>query len=90
MVYDFENRKPFSDFVLIPKLDRYELRSPPIEEKLEIGNLSRLEELNVANNFFSCAIPIEIKQCSSLRRLHFEGNHFVGPIPDFLGAMRGL
>ncbi|KAJ6378925.1 hypothetical protein OIU78_029023 [Salix suchowensis] len=57
---------------------------------LQIGNLSRLEELKMAGNGFKEVVPVEIQQCRSLQVLDLHGNDLSGDIPEFLGGLRGL
>lgn len=55
-----------------------------------IGNLSRLEELRLANNSLRGVIPNEISKCSFLQVLDLEGNQFSGQIPGFLSQLSSL
>ncbi|KAI6669664.1 hypothetical protein NL676_004549 [Syzygium grande] len=56
----------------------------------EIGHLHRLKDLSVGNNSFGGAIPVEIRNCTSLQVLDLEGNRLTGEVPGFLGEFRGL
>uniref|UniRef100_A0A803NCU9 Protein kinase domain-containing protein n=1 Tax=Chenopodium quinoa TaxID=63459 RepID=A0A803NCU9_CHEQI len=51
------------------------------------GNLTRLEELRVANNSLTGQIPGQLGQCRVLRVLDLEGNQFSG---KFLGFFENL
>ncbi|XP_020237303.1 probable LRR receptor-like serine/threonine-protein kinase At4g36180 [Cajanus cajan] len=57
---------------------------------LDIGNLSALEELRVANNLLSGVVPRSIVNCRLLEVIDLQGNRFSGLIPDFLGELRNL
>ncbi|KAK6134393.1 hypothetical protein DH2020_031859 [Rehmannia glutinosa] len=56
----------------------------------EIGNLSFLTYLNVANNSFTGPIPDEIGNLSRLRFLRLSNNQLGGHIPTSLGMLTNL
>ncbi|KAL2346273.1 hypothetical protein Fmac_000273 [Flemingia macrophylla] len=57
---------------------------------LDIGSLSALEQLRVADNLLSGVVPPSIVSCGLLEVLDLRGNRFSGLIPDFLGDLNNL
>lgn len=57
-------------------------RIPP-----ELGYLSELRELNLANNSLVGAIPPELGRLANLRSLNLQGNYLTGRIPAQLGDL---
>ena len=53
----------------------------------ELGDLVRLEELNLAENNLTGAIPAELGNLSELRILHLHRNHLTDSIPSELGKL---
>ena len=53
----------------------------------ELGDLVRLEELNLAENNLTGAIPAELGNLSELRILHLHRNHLTDSIPSELGRL---
>ena len=60
-------------------------RLPP-----ELGNLSSLRELILANDRLAGPIPSELGNLSSLRELFLHNNQLAGPIPPELGELANL
>jgi len=56
----------------------------------EIGNLSRLEILDLGDNNYSGPIPPELGNLTNLVHLNFDGNSFSGTIPPQLGNLTNL
>ena len=59
----------------------------------ELGNLARLEGLNLYNNDLAGSIPASLGNLADLLRLDLSGNDLTGPIPvelGDLGNLRGL
>jgi len=56
----------------------------------EVGKLKHLGELDLSDNKLSGEIPTFLGSCTSLERLHLEGNSFEGAIPPSLETLRGL
>ena len=48
-----------------------------------IGNLKKLESINIAQTQFSGPIPDELSQCSALKNIMAYSNSLSGEIPDF-------
>ena len=56
----------------------------------QLGDLSSLGELRLANNDLSGPIPSGLGRLSALTRLDLEKNDLSGPIPSQLGSMSNL
>ena len=56
----------------------------------EIGDLSKLEYLNISENSLTGSIPKEIANCSSLINLDLRYNQLTGSIPPELGDAPNL
>ena len=56
----------------------------------EVGNLSELDELNLANNNLSGELPPELGRLLNLIRLRLHGNQFSGQLPPELGSIGTL
>lgn len=56
----------------------------------ELGNLTRLQLLDLANNELSGPIPSELGDLASLTTLSLYGNDLTGPIPPQLGGLAKL
>ena len=48
-----------------------------------IGNLKKLESINISRTQFSGAIPYELSQCTALKNIMAWKNNLSGEIPDF-------
>jgi uncharacterized protein (TIGR02145 family) len=57
---------------------------------LEIGNLSKLQNLQLQDNEISGSIPFEIGNLSNLQYLNFWFNEFSGNIPSEIGNLTNL
>ncbi|XP_066383711.1 leucine-rich repeat receptor-like protein kinase TDR [Miscanthus floridulus] len=55
-----------------------------------LGELRRLQRLNLGGSFFNGSVPPEIGQLRSLRFLHLAGNALTGRLPAELGALASL
>ena len=55
----------------------------------ELGQLSEVRGLNLAENYLSGGIPPELGALSKLRRLNLYSNFLSGPIPPELGRLTG-
>eukprot|EP00545_Synedropsis_sp_CCMP1620_P006725 CAMPEP_0119004480 /NCGR_PEP_ID=MMETSP1176-20130426/1160_1 /TAXON_ID=265551 /ORGANISM="Synedropsis recta cf, Strain CCMP1620" /LENGTH=753 /DNA_ID=CAMNT_0006956187 /DNA_START=121 /DNA_END=2382 /DNA_ORIENTATION=+ len=60
------------------------------EVPAEIGTLTQMRYLSVANNFFTGSLPNSITQMKGLNRLYVDGNYFAGKLPAGLGGMTSL
>ncbi|PIA40868.1 hypothetical protein AQUCO_02400135v1 [Aquilegia coerulea] len=56
----------------------------------EVGNLTSLLKLSVADNILSGHIPESLDKCLNLVQLSMKGNFFQGNIPKSLNTLRGL
>ena len=56
----------------------------------ELGNLTALKGLDLANNELSGSIPPELGRLTDLEFLSLESNHLEGAIPPEIGDMRNL
>ncbi|KAJ9540691.1 hypothetical protein OSB04_027197 [Centaurea solstitialis] len=52
-----------------------------------VGNLVKLERLDMQYNQFTGVIPSELGSLRNLRLLYLQGNNFTGSIPDSIGNM---
>ena len=55
-----------------------------------LGELRRLQRLNLGGSFFNGSVPAEIGQLRSLRFLHLAGNALTRRLPSELGALASL
>ena len=55
-----------------------------------LGELRRLQRLNLGGSFFNGSVPPEIGQLRSLRFLHLAGNALTRQLPSELGALASL
>ncbi|MCY4623889.1 MAG: hypothetical protein OXC99_02660 [Chloroflexi bacterium] len=53
----------------------------------ELGQLTRLQQLTLADNNLAGEIPVELGQLSDLEVLYLRGNEFSGCVP---GALRDV
>ena len=60
----------------------------PIPESL--GNLQKLEELNLYSNQLTGPIPESLGKLQTLERLYLDSNQLTGPIPESLGNLQSL
>ncbi|KAG6718551.1 hypothetical protein I3842_04G156600 [Carya illinoinensis] len=61
-----------------------------IEFPRDLYNCSKLETLDLSQNYFYGAIPDDIHRMSSLQNLSVEGNNFIGNIPASIGRLTKL
>jgi len=55
------------------------------EVPTEIGNFTKLKELNLSKNKFTGELPLTLGNCVKLQKLELLHNLFKGEIPDTLG-----
>ena len=56
----------------------------------ELGDLSKLERLDLSNNQLTGTIPSELEGLANLSELHLDGNQLSGTIPPELGRLSSL
>lgn len=88
--FDFELTSEIGNLVNLTEFEINTMNSVIGEIPPEIGNLTKLEILAIANNHFTGELPDEIGKLKNLRSIEIWGNNLTGIIPEEISELPNL